>query len=1488
MKLGLLFIFLFLVSSVSLADNSSDSQNQFSNQVGDFSIKDNYALIKDDIVYNEFYVSTNGSNWTARNLTGDFYPTSNKWIRLSAIGEIPIFDNNEHYIIYFSCSNNVTNWNCHNNKWQLKVIDAKDSSAGNTSSGGSGGSSINTSTNTSANTSTNNSVTHECSSDSDCDDNNFQTKNICAGSPRVCSNPIYAVNLNGDNYISTLGVVFEKDNPDYFVSGILSDFTDQAIQNTDDDVLFQSQRLARVYFNSPLEPGLPLEYKFPVAIGSYDVELFFSEIWCGSRDPDCQRPTNIFIEDKKVEHDFAIGPLVLKGEIKDYKNNLVTDGFLNIKLNYTSKSDPGLAAIKISQGEKVFQTSMFNFDLGFGQTVINSFGYYLGTLKNATSWTVGVNGSAINFSGGFIDLGIDTGLDDELSELTISAWINPSISDAGYQGLVMHGAAGDLVDSFALYIYPKNKGFGFKTTGTTGDFMTVDNIDIFDCNWHHVVATYDGAKKSIYVDGILIDSIDSVGAITSGEGYRLLLGAGRDSVNPTLLYDGLMDSVIISNESISSSQVSTLYNDANYQTLSCLIDQCNSGSDCIDNDPNTLDVCSGSPKVCSNTIINTGVHTEADYYLAPYGSDSNDGSFDSPFYSLNKVWPLLQAGDLIYMRGGVYEYNDYQNLNGKSGTVGNMIKLFAYPGETPIINPAPGYTSVMGVYVRGAYLHIKGLDVSNFVQRTSDKFYLGLQAYDVDNSIFEQLNVHHNGFGFSISGPSSDNLVLNSDFHDNADPITDITTNTPFGGSDGLTIRSSDPDTTNTIKGCRMWRNSDDGVDLWTSDGMIVIEDSWAFWNGLQPDSTLKAGDGNGFKLGKSLNNQGELKRRLVNNIAFQNTMWGYNSNNCYSDMELYNNIAYANCYLDYNLDWCGGFTLFRPSEMTGNQIVYYANNNIAYNNVKTEHSFSNYAQVNHNSWDSSVIVTDSDFVSVDPLGVTGPRKADGSLPDIDFLKLSSSSDLIDQGVDVGLDYSGAAPDIGIESEHVLSNSCPDGQVLDENNVCDTPSSNNYAYPSPAFYTNEELAMWRDRSVNGPFKDSGDAYIGSSGEWSRIKAYADSFDRYKNEVVLNGTCVPAAEVAGTTISSSEFGRIGVARDAAFYDLVMGTNTYTADIKELLLEQAQKPCMNFSDRYYYPYHNKDGMWLYGEWLHRVLLTYEYVGRDAFTLDEQKIIDDWFKGGADWLDYVITDRGMDHLYVSRTGLPDSYEINWDYWGNTGVGKEVYKDSTIFHPPGSWINNRQFGIANFITHAGVMYDNSTWKEIGAQLVREYVSFHFDDNGYYAELMRSYDAKPGYGLAYGANTLVNAAEIAHILYKDGYTNLFEYKSNITIDPLTGDIMQGDVEKSLDWVLFKFRENFMELDSDIIFPLGDVSGDMSKAIHFCLSEDPVVPTYVIRMYSSAAILNNYYQNSTLKEIYASPIGNLCGVNDNSQLRQGPHSIAPGFLFQYADVNTWG
>src|SRR5450759_2222228 len=87
------------------------------------------------------------------------------------------------------------------------------------------------------------------------------------------------------------------------------------------------------------------------------------------------------------------------------------------------------------------------------------------------------------------------------------------------------------------------------------------------------------------------------------------------------------------------------------------------------------------------------------YYVSPDGKDSNSGSIDLPFYTLNKAWAVISAGDIVYMRGGTYVYSVPTVFSNKSGTSGNLIKIWAYPGEKPVIdyNSFTPTTQIMGI-----------------------------------------------------------------------------------------------------------------------------------------------------------------------------------------------------------------------------------------------------------------------------------------------------------------------------------------------------------------------------------------------------------------------------------------------------------------------------------------------------------------------------------------------------------------------------------------------------------------------------------------------------------------------------------------------------------------------------------------------------------------------------------------------------------------------
>ena len=391
------------------------------------------------------------------------------------------------------------------------------------------------------------------------------------------------------------------------------------------------------------------------------------------------------------------------------------------------------------------------------------------------------------------------------------------------------------------------------------------------------------------------------------------------------------------------------------------------------------------------------------YYLSPEGNDLlGNGSIENPWFTLNKAWAIISAGDTIYMRGGTYVLNSPQILTGKNGTAGKFINVWAYSGENPILTKSVlfNYTVYCGVYFKGNYCHFKKLEIKGYEQITAN-VWSGLRVEDSNNNIFELLNIHQNGHGCVITGNSDKNLVLNCDFHHNQDPLTP----NKYDNADGLEICYIPSGVTNLVKGCRFWWNTDDGLDLWENDGFVSIDSCWSWNNGYIPDTFTPAGDGNGFKFGKTVTDHNNAILRTIRNcISFNNKGLGFDQNEALCGMELFNNTSYRNKI--------NGF------KFVYHEIICKVKNCISYENVMAS-VFTKASTLENNTFlfngdnNTEHLISDDDFISRDETQLLMLREANGNLPSIDFMHLSSESDLIDKGVDVGLPYQGEAPDIG-------------------------------------------------------------------------------------------------------------------------------------------------------------------------------------------------------------------------------------------------------------------------------------------------------------------------------------------------------------------------------------------------------------------------------------------------------------------------------------------
>lgn len=390
--------------------------------------------------------------------------------------------------------------------------------------------------------------------------------------------------------------------------------------------------------------------------------------------------------------------------------------------------------------------------------------------------------------------------------------------------------------------------------------------------------------------------------------------------------------------------------------------------------PILLILCVALPAYCST------------YYVATNGDDTTgDGSIGNPWKTIPTAITAAVAGDTIYLRGGNHEYSSTITI-AKDGSAGARFYLFAYPGEHPILDFSGQSSGARGVQLNASYWYIKGIDFYN----AGDNGMI-IEKNGASYNIIEQCNFYENlDTGLQLANGAHDNQIINCDSYYNCD--------VGQGNADGFAPKLT-LGTGNYFYGCRAWNNSDDAYDGFLSSDLNITttyENCWAFKSGYLKDGSAGSGNGNGFKMGSA---NGRHNVIYINCLAFSNLKKGFDQNHNTGDMTLYNCTSFDNGTYNYSIYEApaSGKTITLT-----NCVGFTGDNNLYGSAVQTT-----------NSWMSPFVVTSADFVSIDPSVATGPRQADGSLPDIAFMHLAAGSDLIDGGTDVGLPYNDSAPDLG-------------------------------------------------------------------------------------------------------------------------------------------------------------------------------------------------------------------------------------------------------------------------------------------------------------------------------------------------------------------------------------------------------------------------------------------------------------------------------------------
>ncbi|MFT3734736.1 MAG: right-handed parallel beta-helix repeat-containing protein [Rhodocyclaceae bacterium] len=378
-------------------------------------------------------------------------------------------------------------------------------------------------------------------------------------------------------------------------------------------------------------------------------------------------------------------------------------------------------------------------------------------------------------------------------------------------------------------------------------------------------------------------------------------------------------------------------------------------------------------------------------YVTPSASSSGAGtSFSAPM-SLSAALSSVSAGQMVLLQPGTYSIpytagaKNTITLSQSGSSSAKIYLVAANCGRAKIDFQWPDKTWLQdsyGFYLTGNYWYFKGIDITR-------AGYQGTYVTGANNT-FENVAFYNNrNSGLEINKGGSYTKVINVDAYNNYDPKKNGSM------ADGFASKQTQGPG-NFFYGCRAWNNSDDGFDTFDSPEAVTIEKSWAFSNGINlwNDSAF-AGNGNGFKLG---GNSAVQRNVIKNSVAFGHPGKGFDQNNNTGGVTLYNNTGYKN---KINFSWGGTLASGEKNTLKNNASLSGTSADVIANSTST-----------NNTW-NSIATASSDFASVDTSLATAARNADGTLPNTALFRLSSSSNLVDKGVSVGISYKGAAPDLG-------------------------------------------------------------------------------------------------------------------------------------------------------------------------------------------------------------------------------------------------------------------------------------------------------------------------------------------------------------------------------------------------------------------------------------------------------------------------------------------
>jgi hypothetical protein len=200
----------------------------------------------------------------------------------------------------------------------------------------------------------------------------------------------------------------------------------------------------------------------------------------------------------------------------------------------------------------------WKLDEGSGTSAVDSsINGSTGTLTGGPTWTTGQVGGAVDFDGtdDYINLGSPAALDIRGS-ITMSAWVKTDVLNTT-QAIFSVGTRACCGTENYLHINWNAGGGTYRFIFASFGVASVSSSSNLSSGvWYHVVGTWDGATRKIFINGVLDGSTAQTSQPTDYLN-AVIIGGGEAGNGP--YFNGSIDETRIYNRALSDNEVAQLY-----------------------------------------------------------------------------------------------------------------------------------------------------------------------------------------------------------------------------------------------------------------------------------------------------------------------------------------------------------------------------------------------------------------------------------------------------------------------------------------------------------------------------------------------------------------------------------------------------------------------------------------------------------------------------------------------------------------------------------------------------------------------------------------------------------------------------------------------------------------------------------------------------------------------------------------------------------------